>query len=437
MDPVHLNVPSEHQAPLSRGPWRSRSAYLTEQHTELDEVCTICQSEAHEGEMMCRLICRHMFHYRCWAAAVEAGPSREQERTATCPNCRGRGHVISCWHYLDTSISAQINPNTGLEVPNLLNLPAPPAMPPTTPRRPMDVPEEIARSLAPLLHTPERTTAQHFQIGTPSPVSHGRGSPDYRHELSSSADEGSTYVVLPNTFSDANEWITGYTGFQREATGNRQVESASPNPTIYHVETRLPNGKPALLLDIGSVGNLAGDEWVRQQAAMAIRAGLRPEQRKRERPLTVRGVGQGGEKCLHNCVLPVSLMNATGQRVTGTFDTPTVPHSQLPALLGLNAARESRMVIDTMRNTIYMAGPGEYDMLQALPPGTQQFNCILAPSGHMMIPCAEFPSSTALETTGRGRLQLTPQLALPVEHIEMERSVGSRRTRAVAYEAPN
>ena len=114
MDPVHLNVPIEHQAPLSRGPYSSRSAYLTEQHTELDEVCTICQSEAHEGEMMCRLICRHMFHYRCWAAAVEAGPSREQERTATCPNCRGRGHVISCWHYLDTSISTQINPTTGL-----------------------------------------------------------------------------------------------------------------------------------------------------------------------------------------------------------------------------------------------------------------------------------------------------------------------------------
>ena len=243
--------------------------------------------------------------------------------------------------------------------------------------------------------------------------------------------------MLPNTFSDANEWITGYTGFQREVTGNRQVESASPNPTIYHVETRLPNGKPALLLDIGSVGNLAGDEWVRQQAAMAIRAGLRPEQRKRERPLTVRGVGQGGEKCLHNCVLPVSLMNAIGQRVTGTFDTPTVPHSQLPALLGLNAARESRMVIDTMRNTIYMAGPGEYDLLQALPPGTQQFNCILAPSGHMMIPCAEFPSHTALETAGRGRLQLTPQLALPVEHIEVERPAEPRRTRAVAYEAPN
>ena len=249
----------------------------------------------------------------------------------------------------------------------------------------------------------------------------------------------------------------GCTGFSRENTGDRQVQGTATGPTVYHVETRLPNGKPALLLDIGSVGNLAGDEWVRQQAAMAIRAGLRPEQRRRERPLTVRGVGQGGEKCLHNCILPVSLLNATGQRVTGTFDTPTVPHSQLPALLGLNAARESRMLIDTMRNAIYMVGPGDYDLMQALPPGTQQFNCILAPSGHMMIPCAEFPSPTKSDSVGRGRLQLMPQLTLPVEHVETEIEIegvsGSvfpeqqqsevqpdsrrHRTRAVAYDAPN
>ena len=77
--------------------------------------------------------------------------------------------------------------------------------------------------------------------------------------------------------------------FSHGPDGDRQVEGQAPSPTVYHVETRLPNGKPALLLDIGSVGNLAGDEWVRQQAAMALRAGLRPEQKRRERPLTVRG----------------------------------------------------------------------------------------------------------------------------------------------------
>ncbi|MFM7982511.1 MAG: hypothetical protein ACKPKO_24635, partial [Candidatus Fonsibacter sp.] len=133
------------------------------------------------------------------------------------------------------------------------------------------------------------------------------------------------------------------------------------------------------------------------------------------------------------------------------------PRSQLPALLGLNAARESRMLIDTMRNAIYMVGPGDYDLMQALPPGTQQFNCILAPSGHMMIPCAEFLDPTKSDSVGRGILQLMPQLTLPVEHLETEIEIegGSgnilpeqqqsevqpdsrrHRTRAAAYEAPN
>ena len=76
--------------------------------------------------------------------------------------------------------------------------------------------------------------------------------------------------------------------------------------------------------------------------------------------------------------------------MTGTFDAPAVPGSQLPALLGLNAARASRTIIDTTSRIIYMAGPGDYDLMQALPPGAQQFQCVLAPSGDMMIPCAEF-----------------------------------------------
>ena len=162
------------------------------------------------------------------------------------------------------------------------------------------------------------------------------------------------FVVVPSSFSDANDWVVGQTGFGSEAaTGDRTGDGSSFAPRIYHAETRLPNGKPALLLDIGSVGNLAGDEWVRLQAAAALRAGLRPAQRRRERPLTVRGVGQGGEKCTYNCILPVTLLHSVGRSVTGTFDAPTVPRSQLPALLGLNAARESRMIIDMTQSLFF------------------------------------------------------------------------------------
>ena len=118
--------------------------------------------EAQEGEQMCRLICRRTFHYRCWTAAVAVGPLHERQgHVATCPNCRGRCHVISCWNYMDTAVTMQIHPIYGLPLRNLLDEgPAP-----TTPRNPPRIPDAVA---AQLLQTPEPNTAQHYQIGSPS-----------------------------------------------------------------------------------------------------------------------------------------------------------------------------------------------------------------------------------------------------------------------------
>jgi hypothetical protein len=56
MDPVHLNHPDGSQ-PLTivgKGPWQNRDAYRAEHHIDLDDACTICQMEAHEGEKLCR-----------------------------------------------------------------------------------------------------------------------------------------------------------------------------------------------------------------------------------------------------------------------------------------------------------------------------------------------------------------------------------------------
>ena len=101
VDPAHPHhIGGRQPLPsVGRGPWRERSAYLAQHHVELDEVCTICQTEAHEAEMMRRLISRHMFHRRCAVAAVEVGPNHlKQDLTVTCPNCKGDGHVIACWN---------------------------------------------------------------------------------------------------------------------------------------------------------------------------------------------------------------------------------------------------------------------------------------------------------------------------------------------------
>ena len=60
------------------------------------------------------------------------------------------------------------------------------------------------------------------------------------------------------------------------------------------METRLPQGKLALLLDIGGLGHLAGGAWVQPQIVAALNADKCPEQRRRKRPFTVRGIGLGG-----------------------------------------------------------------------------------------------------------------------------------------------
>ena len=82
----------------------------------------------------------------------------------------------------------------------------------------------------------------------------------------------------------------------------------------------------------------------------------------------------------------------------------------LPGLLGLNAAKASRVIIDTAANVVYMAGPGVYELLPHLPAGTRKFNCVTSPSGHMMLPCAEF--AVAQDERHRGSLTLHRQLDL-------------------------
>eukprot|EP00969_Alexandrium_andersonii_P049497 2172603-Alexandrium_andersonii.AAC.1 len=67
-----------------------------------------------------------------------------------------------------------------------------------------------------------------------------------------------SYVVLPRAPTDASEWARTTRTQPNPAAEGRQADREGE--AAHHVETRRPNGKPALLLDIGSVGNLAGDE---------------------------------------------------------------------------------------------------------------------------------------------------------------------------------
>ncbi len=63
---------------------------------------------------------------------------------------------------------------------------------------------------------------------------------------------------------------------------------------------------------------------------------------------------------------------------------------------------------DTSTLRVHMCGPGPYELEKLLPPGTESFQCELAPSGHMGLPCAE------LQEKERRQSALEQELALPV-----------------------
>ena len=112
---------------------------------------------------------------------------------------------------------------------------------------------------------------------------------------------------------------------------------------------------------------------------------------KRPRPLTVSGVGHGSQECHYDCKLPVALQQTEGRgSVLGSLSAPAVSNSDLPGLLGLNALRQNRRILDFSTLRLHFVGPAGIELEKHLPPGSESFQTELAPSGHLVLPCCEF-----------------------------------------------
>ena len=204
------------------------------------------------------------------------------------------------------------------------------------------------------------------------------------------------------------------------------VDGEWRTPEAYHVQTRLPDGRPSLLVDPGSVGNLCGDVWAKSVAEAAHRHGHNPSYNKRNRPLRVQGVGNGAQSCNYDCTLPIALKQKDKSVAMGKLLIPTVSGSDLPGLLGLAALRKNRGILDFNTMDLHFCGPGDYDLLKALPPGTHTFQLELAPSGHMVLPCCEFPSSS--DTASPEDYTLTLMICPWCHHRPDSRPIDGART---------
>jgi hypothetical protein len=137
-----------------------------------------------------------------------------------------------------------------------------------------------------------------------------------------------------------------------------------------------------------------------------------PKQQRRDRPLNVSGVGNGSQTCTHDCTLPISLVDLDGEPLRGTFTTPTVNESSLPALLGLNTLIDRRAILDMTTMRLHFTGPGETTV--NLSPGSRTFQCHQSPSGHMMLPCCNYE----VAAPARARHDNSSQLSLAVDTAE-------------------
>ena len=144
-------------------------------------------------------------------------------------------------------------------------------------------------------------------------------------------------------------------------------------------------------MDTDSPGNIVASEWVKDHAAELRQATLpAPRYSQRQRMLTCSGVGVGSQHASHDVEVPIGLGNG---RLDG-HRALELPNSSTPALVGRNAMREKRCLVDTFSNKLYMVGPGGYDI--RLSPGSEVYDLEDSEAGHQMLPCSQFKQGRKL-----------------------------------------
>ena len=159
---------------------------------------------------------------------------------------------------------------------------------------------------------------------------------------------------------------------------------------IYHERTRV-KGKVGLLVDPGAHDNLVGD---RTMKLLSSQVKCKPAVRTLERPLSVQGVGNGSQQADLSHGVEFSIRAQGRSNIDGTFNSPVVPDSDLPPLLGLKSLRSCNAVLDMQHQKLYIPGPGGLEIVQS--PGTLVLDLELSPSGHLILPV--HPRSKASES---------------------------------------
>ena len=240
----------------------------------------------------------------------------------------------------------------------------PPSWEPGQPSRPSSVqirPEDSASqvSLAP--------SVQRLVHGAPEPKH-----PPPTHRPNAGRDEQERGKVTVQLQSLLFPWWE-----TDDVTGDRATSSTSH---VYHEHTRV-KGKVGLLVDPGAHDNLCG---AASMELMAEQLGCETHSRQLAKPLNVQGVGKGSQQATTSHAIRFRLHTEESGDIPGSFNTPIVPDSNLPPLLGLRSLRKSKAILDTDGRKLIIPGPGGIQM--SMSPGTVVLPLALSESGHLILP---------------------------------------------------
>jgi len=178
---------------------------------------------------------------------------------------------------------------------------------------------------------------------------------------------------------------------------------------VYHGATRLAGKLQGPVVDPGSIYNLSGDRWAKEMYRIAEANNREAAQKKRDKPLQVAGVGHGTQGAKYDVNIPVALKTSSGDFKDGNFDAPCIADSDIPGLLGLRSLEENRSLLDTVNSKLYFLGPGDYDLMSMLPPGTECFNLQKSTSGHLILPMTHYEELDKVKKTPKGFTDEVPR----------------------------
>ena len=166
--------------------------------------------------------------------------------------------------------------------------------------------------------------------------------------------------------------------------------SAEVVHSVYHMNVKLADGRLALTADIGSKANACGERWAKEAVKIAREHGERGEIKKRNVTLRLEGVGHGSQLCEDDVIVTGAIPTVDGNGFKCQFQGPIIPDSDVPALFGLEPMSNLNTVIDCRSKKLHFLPTGDGKWERELPPGTRTVQGELSPTGHLMIPFAEY-----------------------------------------------